>query len=276
MFIAGGFGGKVPQGSQVELVTRYHKGYNISGDVKVIHRFLPQEVGALMIWNAWLVRPAWNILRQINSDGQFRQQWNIWHADARDRAWTPARMSREMKGVSERALGEGLTLQSWRDISIAVSRKYLRKGEGRFKHDEEDWDDETQEDEIEDMQAGHGTHVAGIVYARGIREQDGVVESMREKFRRASENWHRFLGFQIPGEGVCANRKRKPTGWEEEAEQGRRKRHRRLRTIDVEMELRKMMGDDQAEFRGSQKEIVESIIAGQERILAIMPTGGGK
>ncbi|KAL8761279.1 MAG: hypothetical protein Q9194_007712 [Teloschistes cf. exilis] len=31
MFIAGGFGGQVPQGSQVELVTRYHKGYKSVG-----------------------------------------------------------------------------------------------------------------------------------------------------------------------------------------------------------------------------------------------------
>ena len=58
MFIAGGYGSNVPQGSQVEMVIRYHKGYNISGDVKVIYRFLPQEVGALMIWNIWLVRPT--------------------------------------------------------------------------------------------------------------------------------------------------------------------------------------------------------------------------
>ena len=35
-----------------------------------------------------------------------------------------------------------LTLQSWRDISIAISRKYLRKDEGRFHHDEKDWDKE--------------------------------------------------------------------------------------------------------------------------------------
>ena len=52
--------------------------------------------------------------------------------------------------------------------------------------------------------------MAGTVYARGIREQDRVVESMRQKYRQASENWHRFLGFDeglpIPGE------KRKRTG----------------------------------------------------------------
>ena len=276
IFIAGGFGSDVPQGSQVELVTRYHKGYNISGDTKVIHRYLPQEVGALMIWNVWLVRPAWDALRQINSDGEHRQRWQIWHADSRDRAWNPARISRAMKKASEQALGQGLTLQSWRDISIAVSRKYLRKGEGRFKHDEEDWDDEGDEDEVEDMQAGHGTHVAGTVYARGIREQDGVVEGIRQKYRRASENWHRFLGFQIPGEGIRGFGKRKQAEWEEEVGSRRRKRHRRFQTIDIDIELRKMIRDDHAEFRGIQKSIVECVIKGKERVLAIIPTGGGK
>ena len=67
-----------------------------------------------MIWNIWLVRPAWDTLQEIGSRGRYRRQWKIWHVDARDREWTPARISREMKQVSEQALGEGLTLQSWR------------------------------------------------------------------------------------------------------------------------------------------------------------------
>ena len=90
-----------------------------------------------------------------------------------------------------------------------MSRKYLRKGEGRFHQDEEDCDNEQGEDEVEDMQAGHGTHVAGIVYARGIRDQDGAVKSMRQKFRRASENWHRFMGFDIPAVDTSSKDKRK-------------------------------------------------------------------
>ncbi len=39
------------------FVTRYHKGYAVSGDVKVIHRYLPREVGELMMYYLWLVLP---------------------------------------------------------------------------------------------------------------------------------------------------------------------------------------------------------------------------
>ena len=49
MFIAGGYGSDVSPDSQVELVTRYYKRYNINGDIKVIYQYLLSEVGALMI-----------------------------------------------------------------------------------------------------------------------------------------------------------------------------------------------------------------------------------
>lgn len=54
-----------------------------------------------------------------------------------------------------------------------------------------------------------------------------MVESIRQKFRRASENWHRFLGFHVPGEGFGGGGKRKASGWEkgkEGGESGRQKR----------------------------------------------------
>ena len=61
--------------------------------------------------------------------------------------------------------------------------------------------------------------MAGIVYARGIRKQDRVVESMRQKYRRASENWHRLLEFRVPEEeSYYRGSKRKYSGWEEEVE----------------------------------------------------------
>ena len=34
----------------VVVATRYHKGYAVSGDVKIIHRYLPREVGELWVW----------------------------------------------------------------------------------------------------------------------------------------------------------------------------------------------------------------------------------
>ena len=67
-----------------------------------------------------------------------------------------------------------------------------------FRWDEDDEDGDFHEDEahqIQDEQAAHTSHVAGMVYARGIMELSGVVASKRQRFREASTEWHQFLGF---------------------------------------------------------------------------------
>jgi hypothetical protein len=39
----------------VVFITRYHKGYKVKDNVKIIYRYLPQEVGELVVWYLWLV-----------------------------------------------------------------------------------------------------------------------------------------------------------------------------------------------------------------------------
>ena len=41
----------------VAFVTRYHKGYTVSGEQKIIHRYLPCEVSLMVVQYLWLVLP---------------------------------------------------------------------------------------------------------------------------------------------------------------------------------------------------------------------------
>jgi hypothetical protein len=34
----------------VTFATAYHKGFHISNNVKIIHQYMPREVGELVIW----------------------------------------------------------------------------------------------------------------------------------------------------------------------------------------------------------------------------------
>jgi hypothetical protein len=36
--------------SMVTFATAYHKGFHISNNVKIIHQYMPREVGELVIW----------------------------------------------------------------------------------------------------------------------------------------------------------------------------------------------------------------------------------
>ena len=267
----------------VVFVTRYHKGYAVSGDVKIIHRYLPRAVGELWVWYAWLVLPFQQRL-EVDVWQKDEVSSYVWPADPKGRQWTPARMSTAIGRVSVAGLGAKIGLQAYRNLAIAISRRYLRPKEA-FRRDEDDEDGDRDED-VEavtaDEQAGHSPHVAGRVYARGIMERDGEVASKRERFRGSSVTWHRFLGFP-PGPddeertaaAASQSQKRKRLSFEEEYEEVRIERCKRLRRTDVQTALQEVMGPE-ARFRGIQEPAIKAIMTGESPVVAVMGTGGGK
>ncbi|KAG6998077.1 hypothetical protein FocnCong_v013627 [Fusarium oxysporum f. sp. conglutinans] len=59
------------------FVTMYHKGFRQSDSIKVIHRYLPREVGELLVWYIWLVLPFWqNVQGRIKK--KRRQSAFLW------------------------------------------------------------------------------------------------------------------------------------------------------------------------------------------------------
>jgi len=70
-------------------------------------------------------------------------------------------------------------------------------------------------------------------------------------------------------------RKRKMTTFESEAEEGRMHRWKRLRSITIENELKRVMGVD-SRFRGVQKPAIEVIMAKKSSVVIVMAIGGGK
>jgi hypothetical protein len=64
----------------VELVTGYHKGYSKSGQAKIVHRYLPEEVGKLVIYYLWLVEPFVQILRWAVRD-EFEFSKHLWEPE---------------------------------------------------------------------------------------------------------------------------------------------------------------------------------------------------
>ena len=64
----------------VELVTSYHKGYSLSQRVKIIHRYLPQEVGELVVFYLWLVEPFLQHLQQLTR-GQVEFSSYLWEPE---------------------------------------------------------------------------------------------------------------------------------------------------------------------------------------------------
>ena len=261
----------------VVFVTRYHKGYAVSGDVKIIHRYIPREVGELLVYYMWLVLPFQQRLEAMVWEKEVISS-HMWPADPSGRKWTSDRLREALKRESRVGLGQELTIAAYREIAIGISRRFLR-GSTAFRAEEGDenqeWNEENMASAIADEQAGHTAHIAGMIYARGIMEQAGAVADKRQQFRMSSTDWHRFLGFQASSaeEDRCRKRKRAP--FESEADEARIDRWDRLRKMNTTMQLQRMM-DRSTEFRGVQKDAIDAIVAGESPVVAVMPTGAGK
>lgn len=306
------------------FVTSYHKGFRQTGQAKVIHRYLPREIGELLVWYLWLVLPFWQqvqgIVKQADNCSPFlwsdeivsrteaesdterrerlrkeregggqhveeREEWEpesdadpVGFADwIKERKWTSDRARRIIQRHSERLMGTVLTISAWRHMAIAISRRFLNKqfDDGGFGDEDEDGVD----DSPADLQAGHGTHVAGMIYARALQQGGFGTAEKRDQFRMVSQQWHRFLGFGADDwsgagrDGAGAKRRRAP--FDSHREEARFQRFARLHRVDIRGELRNMMGDGAA-FRGQQEDVIRAVVRGQGPILQVTGTGGGK
>ena len=175
------------ESGMVSTVTTYHKGYSASGNTKIIHRYLPREVGELLVYYLWLVQPFCKklellVLRRKDLPSPF-----LWAVPGSLEPWNSSRLSRVLQRESKEALGVALNIQVYRHLAVAMSRKHLSCG--GFKRDYD------VDDTMVDTQASHTTWTAGTVYARGLEEAAGHVEARKSEYRKVSQEWHSFLGF---------------------------------------------------------------------------------
>jgi hypothetical protein len=134
--VQGGFRNMFIEDGTVVFVVRYHKGYQMSGDVKIIHRYLPREVGELVVWYLWLALPFIQRMEAMVWQKQAMSDY-MWPADADGRKWTTDRMKEELQQVSQASLGQSMHVAAYREIAIAISRQWVR-GATQFQLDEAD------------------------------------------------------------------------------------------------------------------------------------------
>jgi superfamily II DNA or RNA helicase len=254
----------------VVFVTQYHKGEQYKADVKIIHRYLPREVGELVVWYRWLVVPFVQRMKSwLWSDSPVSD--HIWGPGIDGRQWTTERMKRHLQRATEAGLGHKINVAAYRHIAIAISRRWVRSSSA-FTNEETIEDG----DEIADDQATHSPFTAGAIYAREMQELPGSTASRRQQFRTASVDWHRFLGFESSiKDEVRKGIKRAADPFEAHSKRARIEREQRVRHMNIAEEMAWMMGQD-VSLRSAQGEALSAIKNGEGKIVVVMPTGAGK
>ncbi|KAK3613976.1 hypothetical protein LTR56_027556 [Elasticomyces elasticus] len=173
------------ENGRVSTVTTYHKGYSIPGSTKIIHRYLPKEVGDLLVYYLWIVR---NGVTKLQLHADHRTEPNspfIWAKGNAWESWDSSRLSRILRREFQACVGITLNIPTYRHLAIAISRKHL--GCGGFQREY------GLKDTKFDWQAAHSPWTAGSIYARGLEEGAGHVEAGKAEYRKISDEWHHFL-----------------------------------------------------------------------------------
>ena len=148
----------------ITLVSVYHKGFYASNDIKVIHRYMPREVGELLVWYLWLIllfiqqlkiwyyqttqqsrrdspsesisgSTSGSISESISgsiSGSALRATLGsmslyMWGSDpGTQRAWTSDRLREILKRKTKIRLYYPIDIQVYCDIAIGISRRWMR------------------------------------------------------------------------------------------------------------------------------------------------------
>ena len=198
-------------------------------------------------------------------------------------------MRKIMQRESNAHMGVRLNISAWRQIAIAIARRFIRE-EYRFDTGEGDSDqyddfdeDNHQGDSAWDLQSGHGTRMAGMIYGRLLFEAGFETQSQKEQFRQVSQEWHQFLGFPSAiqhglrmGVAVAvAGKRKRQSHWEQMYQEMRQFRQRQLRNTNTQAQLERLLGVG-SQFRGMQKRAIEAIMQGHSPVAVVMGTGSGK
>ena len=103
------------------MVLRYHNGQAGSSMEKTIPRFLPAEVGKLVLWYLYCVRRFIVIIQRILRIVPCGMSSSMWAKDSiGKKSWDPARFRILLQRHTERYMGGELHIQAWRQIAVAM------------------------------------------------------------------------------------------------------------------------------------------------------------
>ncbi|KAJ5430833.1 hypothetical protein N7491_007849 [Penicillium cf. griseofulvum] len=142
----------------VVIATSYHKGFYTRNDTKLIHRYLPREVGKLLVLT-------------LEQTPTRTAEVYIWAPDpSTGRVWSSGRFREALRNKSAIGLhGHTLNISSYRDIAIGISRRFLRTASAfpQNSYEEGDTEKEIKDGDNIDLEGSTGfnsilSHIADL------------------------------------------------------------------------------------------------------------------
>jgi superfamily II DNA helicase RecQ len=258
------------------IFSHYHKNITKANRTKDIFRFLPERVGNLMVYYLWLVLPYYQKVVGSFERKMYRSTFlwtdGIVDNNENSKVWNSGCLTNCLQKFFSTKIGCDMNTNKYRHIAIAIVRKFLDT-QISIKEDSTNIDNDENEsnhNNIWDLQAAHTTNTSLNVYARKIGDHHHSNESSVDRFRHISLIWHDFI-FPTQTYHCEANVDQLSNILREQ----RLRRFYRLKSISPEVLLKNFINTN-ASFRGNQEPVITAILNGTPNILQIAGTGVGK
>lgn len=288
---------------QVMIVTDRDKMKAIRDNSRKVARFVPEEIGQMMVaYIAWLI-PAERALRRRCKLAEPRgEQLEFMWRDGSSPVWDTDRLSRKLARVLQAPTGVRLGVGRYRVVAIEMGRRIrglvLKQIESQMDDDGGD-DDDVEVDPVTgepvhcggswnivwDLASTHGSRVARQHYAVHIGFPGKLQPEMIATFKEISRLWHQFL----EGDGIGDGKRRRAgevaeSGTRHRTDESSPKRIRSEATVEVNVEeqittgLCKLLGPGATWRSEEQAESMRAIMAlkDDQSLISVLPTGAGK
>jgi len=283
---------------QVVLITDRDKNRAIRGLGRKVARWLPESESQKMIaYIAWVIPFGQHLSEELGlasvEDSLMPYLWK----DARYGLHDTAALSTGLARLFGTHTGVELGVSAYRHFAITLARKIkgivVRQVEvemGERGVDESMGGDEVtgapqkqaKLDYIWDLQATHGSELARLRYALDAQFPSHLQPEMMGQYREISGIWHRFLGGLVKAASdFSGSRKRTPTSRDfiDGARPAKRLRSEgSVSVASIRQGLQQLLGPTARWKSAEQGQAVERIMAmkAHERLIVVLPTGGGK
>jgi superfamily II DNA helicase RecQ len=276
---------------QVMTVVRYHKSQSQWDKPKVVPRFLPPQLGQVMVMYLAYLQPFRDYLSVQVLGGSFSDY--VW-ADEQG-PWGTDRLTRALRRETGKRLGVALHTLDYRHTAVGIGRVMIGESFSKGYQDEIGEVDEAEVDEdgedVMELQNARTTGIGVSTYSVPIDIVKHLSVRSIEAFRPLSTMWHRFLGMdgkQGAQQETWISRvdpSRRPkrrersgddTG-DEEPGRGLVLQQSNEREKAVSKAMQQVLGQQDVGFRSSQQEqALHAVVDRQTPLVVVLPTGGGK
>lgn len=273
----------------------YHKAESRTHASRFPVRFLLPEVGHLLVQFLTLIMPFRKVLsKQVQIPAKVSEY--LWH-DGRD-IWSGDRFMRFARTVSQQAHGVPVSMQSWRQIAVAIA---VKKFGGLDYQADLDLQGDADDDvggqsilaswggamaDVFHLQAAHSVTTGNRIYGGSVNFDRGLTDAGLQEYFKASRLWHQLCRpAVIPPRAGHRRQASQPVPAVHSALRQRlayRQRPTRHRLCwgreEVHAAFRQLFREaDVVAYRSvSQEQLIEAIVTGCAEVVGVLATGEGK